>query len=635
MSIAKDSIPSLRSVNAKTEAHDHGRYSGHSVQFYAEDSSFLDSLSQAIASALVDGDAVIVITTKSHRDLLTERLKSLGLDSRAAIQRGRYVVMDAAEALVNLMIQGQPDIARFSELMSGTIQSAQAAVESNRRQLFVFGEMASLLPGDGKRGAAIQLEQLWNSLAQTHSVSIRCAYPMRSFDRQEDGELFLGICAEHAHVIPEESYTALTSEEERFRNISYLQQKALALETEKVERLEVEKSLRQRKGELAEVLENAPEGVQQTGPDQRILWANRAMLKLVGYAADEFIGHPLSEFYIHRQTFDEFWRRLMHREEVYDFPAELRCKDGSSRQVLIHANGRWEDGQFVHTRSFIRDVTERNVMIHELKLAHEELEMRVSERTSELAQKNLQIEAQASILEMTNRDLRELSARLLQVQDDERRRIARDLHDSTGQILALLSMTLSGLQREAKKFSPELARRLGENVEIVKQVSAELRTLSYLLHPPLLDEMGLESALRWYVDGFGKRSGIQVSLDLPANLGRLPREMETAIYRILQECLTNIHRHSGSPTATIRVSQSADQLMIEVADRGKGIGQDRLSQISSTGLPGIGLRGMRERITDFRGVLNVSSDETGTRVKIVIPLDVAMRDSQLSNTNIL
>ncbi len=158
-------------------------------------------------------------------------------------------------------------------------------------------------------------------------------------------------------------------------------------------------------------------------------------------------------------------------------------------------------------------------MLHELKLAHEELEMRVSGRTAELAEKNLQIQEQAKTLEMTNRDLRELTARLLQVQDDERRRIARDLHDSTGQILALLSMTLSGLQSEAKKFSTGLADGLGENVEIVRQVSAELRTLSYLLHPPLLDEMGLESALRWYVDGFGKRSGIKVTLDLPSKLG--------------------------------------------------------------------------------------------------------------------
>jgi Histidine kinase len=119
--------------------------------------------------------------------------------------------------------------------------------------------------------------------------------------------------------------------------------------------------------------------------------------------------------------------------------------------------------------------------------------------------------------------LRELSARLLHVQDDERRRIARDLHDGTGQMLALLSMTLSGLEAEAGKFSPELAMGLAENVEIVKEVSAELRTLSYLLHPPLLDETGLESALRWYVDGFGKRSGIEVALDLPDDLGSWKR----------------------------------------------------------------------------------------------------------------
>jgi PAS domain S-box-containing protein len=628
MNIAKDSISSLRSLKPGTEPHHRNHHSGHAVQFYSEDSSFLNSIGQAIASALVSGDAAVVIATSPHRAMLAQRLKDRGVDTRSAIKRGRYVVLDAAETLSRLLLQGWPDAARFADLMGSSIDRARAAAESDNPQVFAFGEMVALLWAEGKGGAAIQLEQLWNNLAETHSFSLRCAYPMRSFDREEHGDLFLKICAEHSNVIPEESYTALASDEERLRNISHLQQKAQALETERIERMAIEKSLRQREAELAEVLENAPEGVQQTGPDQKLLWANKAMLNLFGYAADEFIGHPLSEFYVHRQTFEEFWRKLMHREEVHDFPAELRCKDGSTKQVLIHANGRWQDGQFVHTRSFIRDVTERNSMIHELTLAHEELEMRVDERTAELARKNLQIEAQASILEMANRDLRELSARLLQVQDDERRRIARDLHDSTGQILALLGMTLSGLQREAKKFSPDLAQGLEENVEIVKQVSAELRTLSYLLHPPLLDEMGLESALRWYVDGFGKRSGIKVTLDLPANLGRLPRDLETAIYRIVQECLTNIHRHSGSPTATISLTQSSDRLAIEVADSGKGIARDKLSLISSTGLPGVGLRGMRERITDFRGVLDISSHAKGTRIKITIPLDAAMQGSQ-------
>ncbi len=133
---------------------------------------------------------------------------------------------------------------------------------------------------------------------------------MKSFDREEHGELFLKICAEHTNVIPGESYMALDDEEERRRNISYLQQKAQALENEKAERIQAEKALRRREAELAELLENAPEGVQQTGSDQIILWANKSLLKLLGYTAEEYVGHHISEFYLDRHTFNEFWTKL-------------------------------------------------------------------------------------------------------------------------------------------------------------------------------------------------------------------------------------------------------------------------------------------------------------------------------------
>jgi len=598
------------------------------VQFYAEDSSFIESLGESVGAALQAGNGVIVIATKPHRDGLAQRLKALGVDAAEPVARGRYIVLDAAETLSKFLLQGWPDAARFAEIVGDLITKVRSAAEGNDSRIFAFGEMVAALWAEGNPGAAIRLERLWNELAKTHPFSLCCAYPMRSFDREEHGELFLKICAEHSNVIPGESYTALRDEDERLRNISYLQHQAQALATEKAERVQAEEDLRRREAELAELLENAPEGVQQTGPDQRILWANKAALKLFGYTAEEYVGHQLSEFHVQRRTVDEFWARLMRREEVCDFSAELRCKDGSTKHVLMNSNGRWEDGRFVHSRSFLRDVTERHEMLNELRLAHEELEMRVHRRTAEIAQKNLQIQEQAKTLEMANRDLRELSARLLQVQDNERRRIARDLHDSTGQILALLSMTLSGLQAEARKFSPGLADGLGQNVEIVRQVSTELRTLSYLLHPPLLDEMGLESALRWYVDGFGKRSGIKVTLDLPVKLGRLSRELETAIYRIVQECLTNIHRHSESPTAAIRLSQLPDQIALEVKDEGKGIAQEQLSKIASTGVTGVVLRGIRERITDFRGGLEITSRENGTLIKVVIPLNETVQGSR-------
>jgi len=160
-------------------------------------------------------------------------------------------------------------------------------------------------------------------------------------------------------VIPAESYTELVTEPDRFRSVALLQQKAQALDTEVVERRQIEKSLQRRESELAEILENAVEGVQQVGPDQRILWANKALLKLLGYSPEEYVNHQLSDFHFDKQVFDQFWQKLMCGEDIYDYPAELKCKDGSVKHVRIHSNGLWEEGQFVHTRCFVRDVTEQ------------------------------------------------------------------------------------------------------------------------------------------------------------------------------------------------------------------------------------------------------------------------------------
>ncbi len=406
---------------------------------------------------------------------------------------------------------------------------------------------------------------------------------------------------------------------ERVQRITKLQQKAQALESEAAERNKAQPASRKRESDLSDLLENALEGVQQSGPDQRVVWANKAILNLLGYQAEEYIGHPLSEFFVQSETLADFWAKLMRREEIYNYRAELKCKSGSTRHVLINSNGLWEDGRFVHTRTFIHDVTERIEMEEALKLAHDELEMRVMQRTAEINDKNAQLRAQREALALTNEGLRELSARLFQVQDEERRRIARDLHDSTGQALALLSMNLSVLEMEADGSSPELAKSLSENVAIVRQISTELRTLSYLLHPPMLDEVGLKSALRWYIDGFAERSSINVSLELSDDLGRLPREMEIALFRVIQECLTNIHRHSGTEKAVIQLHFVDGAVTLAVKDEGKGITPDRLSKITSSRGHGMGIRGMQERVKNLGGEWGLSSDARGTEIKVVIP----------------
>jgi len=224
-------------------------------------------------------------------------------------------------------------------------------------------------------------------------------------------------------------------------------------------------------------------------------------------------------------------------------------------------------------------------------------------------------------LQQGNKDLRDLSVRLLRVQDDERRRIARDLHDSTGQALTALKLELASIERELAGQNPQLTVRLAACIGDARMISDELRTISYLLHPPLLDELGLGSALRWYVDGFEKRCGIAVNLELDITERQAP-EMETMLFRVVQECLINIHRHSGSAIASIRLSHTERQLIMEVEDEGRGMHADELSAVASGETLGVGLRGMRERISDFGGELEVLSTGQGTKVRAVIPIDV-------------
>src|SRR5207249_2310795 len=187
--------------------------------------------------------------------------------------------------------------------------------------------------------------------------------------------------------------------------------------------------------------------------------------------------------------------------------------------------------------------------------------------------------------------LRTLSGQLLRSQDEERRRIARELHDSAGQILAALSMNLTPLESENGKIPPRAAQAIKESLGLVKDLSNQLRTISYLLHPPLLDEVGLSSALRLFLEGFGECSKIKVALEIPDNFERLPQELETAIFRIVQECLTSIHRHSGSATARISITRRNDQVCVEVADRGRGIPSKKQKAMDSGGTPGVGIRG--------------------------------------------
>lgn len=213
----------------------------------------------------------------------------------------------------------------------------------------------------------------------------------------------------------------------------------------------------------------------------------------------------------------------------------------------------------------------------------------------------------------------EFASRLQSIQDEERKRIARELHDSVGQLLAAISMNIGVVQSQSNKLDAAAARAVSDNAMLVQQVSNEIRTISHLLHPPLLDVAGIASALRWYVDGFSERSKIKVDLEIPANFARLPTDVEIAIFRLVQECLTNIHRHSGSATATIRLHPQGSLVVLEVKDNGKGMPLEKLQELT-LGRGGVGVEGMRERLKQLGGTLEIESAATGTLVSARIPV---------------
>lgn len=243
-------------------------------------------------------------------------------------------------------------------------------------------------------------------------------------------------------------------------------------------------------------------------------------------------------------------------------------------------------------------------------------------RTADAAQLDLQasqLVRQAEQLHVANASLRELTARLLQIQDEERRRIARELHDSIGQMLVAQGMYLSSVAAESKHLSVAAAGALKDSTKLIEEMSRELRTISYLLHPPLLDEAGLASAIRWFADGFAERSKISVSLEVTPALGRLSDEFEIAIFRIVQECLTNIHRHSGSPSATIRLDLSPEEITLEIKDVGRGILPENRMRAISGRSPGVGIRGMQERIAQLGGKIEINSNANGTAIVARLP----------------
>jgi PAS domain S-box-containing protein len=339
-------------------------------------------------------------------------------------------------------------------------------------------------------------------------------------------------------------------------------------------------------GRLAAIVESSDDAIVSKNLDGTITSWNRAAEQMFGYAAKEAIGRHITLVVPPDRLNEEIdiLSRLQRGERVDHFETVRKRKDGTFFEVSVTISPVKDSlGRVTGASKVARDITERKRLERVLQQA-------------------------------------ELSGRLLQLQDEERRRVARELHDGAGQLLAALGMNMSALAAEMSKLSPESARRVEENISLVDQAISEVRTLSHLLHPPFLDEVGLKSALSEYVYGFGQRSNIRLALDLPNDLERLPRDLELTLFRIVQECLTNIHRHSGSPSACVRLSRLQREIQLEVTDEGRGMSSEIQEKFLAGKSSGVGLRGMRERVRQLGGQMNIKASGSGTTVVVMLPI---------------
>jgi PAS domain S-box-containing protein len=369
--------------------------------------------------------------------------------------------------------------------------------------------------------------------------------------------------------------------------------------------------------DIQELYDIAPCGYMSFSLEGKIVAVNQTFLDWSGYLEAEVVSklHFQELLTVPGNIFFEtqLFPLLQLQNIVKAVAFDLVCKDGKILPVLLNATQRTSvsfGAPLIHSAIF--DATDRRIYEKELLRARKELEEEASRRNADLVR-------EVAERQRAEESLRELTAKLLQSRDDEQRRLARALHDSVGQLLAALAMNQSAIESEKARLSERPQAALAENIEIAQQISTEIRTISQLLHPPLLDEVGLSSALRWYIEGINRRGGTAINLEMPESFGRLPAEIETAIFRIIQECLTNSHRHGKSKNANVNLSRTSDFISITVADEGIGIPESKLEQIKSGSGAGVGLRGMRERVYQLNGVLDIASSEKGTVIQIRLP----------------
>ena len=358
----------------------------------------------------------------------------------------------------------------------------------------------------------------------------------------------------------------------------------------------------------------------------RFVFVNQPLLNLWGLELGEALGKNFFELKYPRELaarLQEQIQKVVNTGEGITDETEYTSPTGARGYYEYIFRAVFDgEGNVELVAGSTREITERKRVEAELRQSQERFRHLAESLESQVQARTRELEIRTNDVILQSEQLRELSAQQTRTQDEERRRIAREMHDSAGQIIAALSMNLSQISSLIGDASPKLHELVSQARTLARELEQEIRTTSYLLHPPMLDELGLRAALFWYVEGLEQRAGIQVRLSV-AEFDRLSGEMELTIFRVIQECLTNIHRHSDSKTANINIAFDHLGFVIEVRDFGKGISAQNLAEIRNRGV-GVGLRGMRERVRPYGGSVRIDSEQgQGTRVTITLPHPLA------------
>ncbi|HEY4231839.1 MAG TPA: ATP-binding protein [Lacipirellulaceae bacterium] len=566
--------------------------SEHFVQFYESDEFLVESVSDFVSAALSGGDASIVIATTEHRNALQRTLVARGLDVAAAIEAGHYLVLDAAEALSRFMIDGAPDAKRFND----TIGEVISQLSNGGRGIHAFGEMVALLWEAGNRDAAARLEQLWNDLQKQQRFKLFCAYPIAGFDDESDAAQFRDICGCHSQVIPSESYSNSGSRDQRLREITLLQQKAQSLEAEIVHRQEIEELLCVRQRELSDFFENAIEGLHKVGPDGTILWANKAEYNLLGYTAEEYIGHSITEFHADAEVIADMLGKLQRGETLENHPARLRCKNGSIKHVLVNSNACFEDGEFAYSRCFTRDVTQQYLAESALREADRRKDEFLAMLAHELRNPLAPIRSCLELVRVGQSD-ESVAQDAWSVIDRQVRQLTRLVDD-----LLDVSRVTRGMIELRK-----------ERVELSALIQSALETSR-----PLIDAANHE-----------------LTVSLPPEPIVLDAD-PTRIAQVFANLLNNSAKYTP-PGGRIQIQarQVGPNVVVVVRDNGVGISRegrdcvfdmfrqvDRSLERSQGGL-GIGLTVVRRLVELHDGTVTVQSDGPGAGSEFIVELPVA------------